>query len=311
MLRIALPLALMGALVPSMEVQAAGDAAPTVAVTVKPLHSLVAAVMAGIGKPDLLISGTARPRDYVPAAGVAEQLAKARLVFWIGPMLERNLARPLASVAGAAEVVAVSEGAGVVLRPVRTGGAWSLEDDVPVGSGTVSDTDGDLWLDPRNARAIVATVTARLGAADSTHAGRYTANAAKLYARLDALDASLQQQLSPVASWRFLVYRDDYQYLEQHYRLSAAGAVLGSSGEAPGPIRMEAVRHQIKLSRARCVFGEPDTPEPLLDAVTDGLGVRSGVLDPEGSALKPGPDLYFDLMSGLAASLRKCLLGRS
>jgi zinc transport system substrate-binding protein len=302
-------LALVSALLPGMAAQAAGDVALPVTVTVKPLHSLVAAVMVGIGKPDLLISGTAPARDYVPATGSTDRLAKARLVFWIGPMLERNLVRPLASIAGATEVVAVSGGSGIVLRPTRLGGIWNLEDDAPVGSGTVSETDGDLWLDPRNARAIVATVTARLAAADPAHAGHYTANAAKLYARLDALDASFQQQLLPVASWRFLVYRDNYQYFEQRYRISAAGAVLSAAGTPPGPIRMDAVRHQIKLSHARCVFGEPDSPEQLLDAVTDGLGVRTGALDPEGTALKPGPDLYFDLMSGLVASLRKCLLG--
>jgi zinc transport system substrate-binding protein len=153
----------------------------------------------------------------------------------------------------------------------------------------------------------VAVVAARLAAADPAHAGRYTGNAATLHQRLDALDASLQQQLGPVASTRFLVYRDSYQYLEQRYRLSAAGAVLGATGGSPGPIRMEAVRRQIKLSHARCVFGEPDAPEQLLDAVTDGLGVHTGVLDPEGLSLKPGPDLYVDLMNALVASLRKCL----
>ncbi len=303
-------LALIGALLMSPAAQAAGDAAPTIAVTVRPLHSLVAAVMAGVGKPDLVISGTAPVRDYAPAAGEIERLAAARLVFWVGPMLERTLDRPLAMIRGATEVVAVSEGAGIVLRPARSGGGWNLEDDASAGSGAISETDGDLWLDPRNARAIVATVTARLGAADPGHAGRYTSNAAKLYARLDALDASLQQQLAPVASARFLVYRDNYQYLEQRYRLSAAGAVLGAGGRPPGPLRMEAVRHQIKLSHARCVFGEPDAPEPLLDAVTDGLGVHTGTLDPEGLALKPGPDLYFDLMNALLGSLRKCLVGR-
>jgi zinc transport system substrate-binding protein len=303
-------LAVAGGVLASAIAHAQDGAAPAVVVTVKPLHSLVAGVMAGVGKPDLLISGQTPARDYVPPAGDAPRLAAARLVFWIGPMLERNLARPLALIKGATEVVAVSEGAGVVLRPTRTGGAWSLEDDAPLGSGAGSDTDGDLWLDPRNARAIVAVVTARLGAADPPHAGRYTSNAARLYARFDALDTSFQKQLAPIASLRFLVYRDNYQYLEQRYRLSAAGAVLGTSGEPPGPLRMEAVRHQVKLARARCVFGEPDAPEPLLDAVVDGLGVHTAVLDPEGIALKPGPDLYLDLMTGLASSLRKCLLGR-
>lgn len=302
-------LVLAGALLSSVSAQAAGDT-PQVAVTVRPLHSLVAAVMIGVGKPDLVISGNTLARDYVPVAGEADRLAKARIVFWVGPMLERNLVRPLASITGVTDVIAVSEAAGIVLRPSRSSGAWALEDDAPIGSGMFSEIDGDLWLDPRNARAIAAAVTARLGAADPAHAGRYTSNAAKLYQGLDALDASLQQQLGPVASSRFLVYRDNYQYLEQRYRLSAAGAVLGATGEAPGPIRMEAVRRQIKLSHARCVFGEPDSPEQLIDAVTDGLGVRTGVLDPEGVALKPGPDLYFDLMNGLLGSLRKCLVGK-
>jgi zinc transport system substrate-binding protein len=306
MSRILSSLALASALLTSGVAQAAGEVAPVVVVTVKPLHSLVAAVMAGIGKPDLMISGTTPARDFAPPAGEAEQLAKARIVFWIGPMLERGLVRSLTLIAGATDVVAVSQAPGIVLRPRRSSGVWNLEDDA-VGTGTVSETDGDLWLDPRNARAMVALVTARLGAADSIHAGRYTANAAKLYARIDALDASLQQQLTAIASARFLVYRDAYQYLEQRYGLSASGAVLGASGEPPGPLRMDAVRHQIKLARARCVFGEPDSPETLLDAVTDGLGLRTGTLDPEGVALKPGPDLYLDLMNGLAGALRKCL----
>ena len=304
-----LPLALAGALLTGAAARAAGDASPSVAVTIKPLHSLVAAVMAGIGKPDLMIPGTALPREYVPVAGEAERFAKARLVFWIGPMLERNLVRPLAAISGGTEVVAVSEAPGVILRPTRTGGVWGLEDDTPAGSGDVSEIDGHLWLDPHNARAAVGVIAARLGAADPAHAARYTGNAAKLHARIDALDALLQQRLAPIASWRFLVYRDDFQYLEQHYRLSAAGAILGGSGQPPGPRRMEALRHQIRLSHARCVFGEPDSPESLVDAVTDGLNVHTGSLDPEGIALKPGPDLYFDLMTALAGSLRKCLLG--
>jgi len=304
-----LPLALAGALSVGAGARAASDASPVVAVTIKPLHSLVAGVMAGIGKPDLVMPGTALPRDYQPTAADTARLAKARLVFWIGPMLERNFARPLAAISGATEVVSVAEGPGVVLRPIRSAGAWGLEDDTPAGTGDISATDGHLWLDPQNARAIVASAAARLGAADPAHAARYTANAAKLYARLDALDTTLRQKLAPTARWRFLVYRDDYQYLEQRYRLPAEGAVLGATRQPPGRLRLDAVRHQIQLSRARCVFAEPDSPEAVIDAVTDGLEVRTGSLDPDGIALKPGPDLYFELMTGLAGSLRKCLLG--
>jgi zinc transport system substrate-binding protein len=305
-----LPLALAAALLMGAAARAAGDPSPVVAVTIKPLHSLVAGVMAGIGKPDLVVPGTALPRDYAPTAADIQRLAKARLVFWIGPMMERNFARPLSAIAGATEVVSVAEGPGMVLRPTRSGGVWALEDDVPVGTGDTSATDGHLWLDPQNARVIVALAATRLGAADPAHAARYTSNAATLHARLDALDNTLRQKLGAVANWRFLVYRDDYQYLEQRYRLSAAGAILGAAGQPPGPLRLGALRHQIQLSRARCILGEPDSPEAVIDAVADGLNLRTGSLDPEGIALKPGPDLYFDLMTALAVSLRKCLLGR-
>ena len=96
-----LPLALASALSMGAAARAADDASPVVAVTIKPLHSLVAGVMAGIGKPDLVVPATALPRDYAPTAGETERLAKARLVFWIGPMLERNFTRPLARISGA------------------------------------------------------------------------------------------------------------------------------------------------------------------------------------------------------------------
>ncbi|MDE0811821.1 MAG: zinc ABC transporter substrate-binding protein, partial [Alphaproteobacteria bacterium] len=39
-------------------------AAPRTVVTIKPIHSLVAAVMAGIGQPRLLVTGAASPHAH-------------------------------------------------------------------------------------------------------------------------------------------------------------------------------------------------------------------------------------------------------
>ena len=39
--------------------------APKVVVSLKPVHSLVAGVMAGAGAPELLVKGAASPHDYV------------------------------------------------------------------------------------------------------------------------------------------------------------------------------------------------------------------------------------------------------
>jgi zinc transport system substrate-binding protein len=55
------------------------------------------------------------------------------------------------------------------------------------------------------------------------------------------------------------------------------------------------------------VFSEPDFQPKLVAAVTEATAARSGTLDAEGLMLTPGPDLYFDLMRGLAHNLAGCL----
>ena len=62
-----------------------------VVATIKPLHSLVAGVMQGVGAPDLLIPGTASPHTYSLKPSDARRLAEARVVFWIGPEIETPL----------------------------------------------------------------------------------------------------------------------------------------------------------------------------------------------------------------------------
>jgi zinc transport system substrate-binding protein len=56
-----------------------------------------------------------------------------------------------------------------------------------------------------------------------------------------------------------------------------------------------------------CAFAEPQFEPKLLATVTEGTGVRTGVLDPVGAGLTPGPGLYPALMRGLADSLADCL----
>ena len=70
---------------------------------------------------------------------------------------------------------------------------------------------------------------------------------------------------------------------------------------------MREIREKIRGLGARCVFGEPQFPPALLATLTEGTGARTGVLDPLGAALAPGPDAWFALMRALGASLAGCL----
>jgi len=296
-----------------LSIGCAAAAPPEVVVSIKPIHSLVAAVMEGVARPALIVAGGASPHLYTLRPSDAEHLASARIVFWIGPIFESFLAKPLAALAGGAEIVELDRVPAITLLPAREGGPWEPHADEPAQhranqhDAADQEMDGHLWLDPANAKAIAAIAATRLAAIDPANAARYRVNAAGLAGRLDALDAALDERLRPLRERPFVVFHDAYQYLTHRYGLAAVGSVTVSPERAPSARRIAAIHAKVAALKAHCVFREPQFPPRLVDTVMAGTAARSGVLDPEGSDLAAGPDLYVALMSGLADSLANCL----
>ena len=82
---------------------AAADAAVRVVATIKPVHSLVSAVMAGVGEPHLIMRGTASPHTFSLRPSDARVLEEAHVIFLIGESMETSLAGPIDSRAGRAK----------------------------------------------------------------------------------------------------------------------------------------------------------------------------------------------------------------
>lgn len=283
-----------------------------VAVTVKPVHSLVAAVMEGIGSPALLVPAGDSPHTHAVRPSEARVIENADLVFWVGPMLETSYAKPLRALARG-RIVTLTETPGLELLPVRAAGIAAHGDrgeeagsygGKPAGIAI----DPHIWLDPVNAKAIVSAIADALAAADSQNAGLYRANAAKTQARLDELDGQIKAEVGPVRDIPFLTYHDAYQYFEWRYRLADAGAIAISPEQQPGAGRLRALRKLILANGVVCVFTEPQFEPALARTLVAGTKARLGTLDPESRLeLPPGPDFYFGLMRGLARDLRDCL----
>jgi zinc transport system substrate-binding protein len=311
------------------------EAAPEVVVSIKPLHSLVARVMQGVGEPVLLVGGGASLHSYSLKPSQAAALESADLVVWIGPGFERFLAQPLEALAADAVRVEALELPGMVLRAPREGGAWELHDldhgqehaegeepdlqeehaehaeheseEHEAHAHEEGGVDGHLFLDPGNAAVLAEAVALALAALDPAQGAAYAANAAALRRELAALDAEIAATLAPVRARRFVVFHDAYQYFEAHYGLAAIGSIVVSPEQPPGVRRLAEIRDKIAALGATCVFAEPGFEPALVETVIAGTGARSGVLDPEGAALEPGPDMYGALLRGLAADLVACL----
>jgi zinc transport system substrate-binding protein len=327
---VALALVLGGTALRSAEAEA-----PRVVASIKPIHSLVAGVMQGVGEPDLLVLGTGSEHSYSVRPSQARALTEADVVFWVGETMETFLIKPLQALAGNAEVVELWQVPGLTLLPTREGGMWEAHDrwhehadaDADHGEGEhagehedegAGDHDADedhahgeidmhIWLDPGNAKVLVPAIASALSAADPGNASTYQANAARLGERLDQVDRSLQGRLATVADRPYVVFHDAYQYFEHRYGVKAVGAITINPTLRPSAQRLQEIHGRLEDLDAACVFAEPQFEPALVDTVIEGTGASKGVLDPLGAALDAGPQQYFQLIIGIADSLVACL----
>ncbi len=272
--------------------------APRVVASIKPVHSLVAAVMDGTGVPDLLVNGNGSPHSYSLRPSEARVLSRADIVFWIGPDFETFLQKPLDSLASEAVRVSWMEHLGVRLLPGRT-----------IDGGESSARDGHVWLDPANAVVMVRAITQTLQRADDENADLYADNAARTIETLENLDSELERMLVPVQKIPFITFHDALQYFETRYKLNAVGFVAVTPEQMSGAKHVAALTADITAQNPVCIFSEPGFASGLVQTLMAGTDLKRGTLDPEGAALRPGPDFYFDLMRGLADNLTACLSG--
>ncbi|WP_319641142.1 zinc ABC transporter substrate-binding protein [Rhizobium acaciae] len=297
--------------------------APVVVTSIKPIHSLVSAIMQGVGEPELIVDGAASPHTYNLKPSNARALQDAKVIFWVGPGLEAFLEKPLQALGRDASIAALDDAPGLVKLPFREGGAFEPHDDgdehdsasaAPEHEHDHAEADHDhgafdthLWLDPMNAKAMAAMITTTLVAADPANALTYQGNAKALDDKLDALDTEIKGMVAPVKDKPFIVFHDAYQYFEHRYGIRVAGSITVSPETIPGAERVSEIHRKVGELGATCVFAEPQFEPRLVNVVIEGTRAKSGVLDPEAATLKAGPDLYFNLMRGIANSMKDCL----
>lgn len=297
----------------------AAHAEPKVVASIKPIHSLVAAVMEGVGKPDLIVGGAGSPHDYALKPSQASLLENANLIFWVGHEFEAFLEKPVATIGEKARSIELVDTPALRKLAQREGGAFEEhdeshhngedheEDHAAKHDDHHEEFDLHFWLDPENAKILTTRIATTLVAADPENASRYEANAEATRSKLDVLSKETSAVLAPVQGKGFIVFHDAYQYFEIRFGLTATGSITINPEIMPGADRVREIQNKVHDSNALCVFSEPQFTPKLIAVVTEGTDARSGVLDPLGATLKDGPDLYFNLIRTMARSVRDCL----
>ena len=311
---------------------------PQVAVDIAPVHSLVARVMDGIGKPDLIIQPGASPHEYSLRPSEASALQAADLVFWIGPDLTPWLTDTIGTLASDAVATELMEADGTIELEFREGALFEAHDHDDHGDDDDHDDHGDdddhddhgddddhdeaesgheghdhgahdphAWLSPKNAMNWLNVIAGQLSAVDPDNAGAYFANAAAGRTEIKTLIGEVTATLDPVRGGQFIVFHDAYQYFEMDFDFPASGAISISDASDPSPARIAKIQARIAEQGIDCVLAEPQFNPGLVATVLDGTDAQTGILDPLGSDLELGPAFYPQLIRNLSNVLADCM----
>lgn len=255
--------------------------APAVVVSIKPLHAMVSAVMAGVGEPDLVIDGSTSPHTFSLKPSMAIKLQNADIVFWIGANLETTLKNPLDNLAEKAQII----------------GFEYLED----GSGP------HIWLDPQLAIIMVDDITRALADFDPNNANAYGQNASNYQSKIEDMQLRIKENLAPFSSRPIVMFHDAYAQFQTRFNLNIVGVVSISENQAPGPRHIRQIRQAIIEQGVICIFSEPQFNPKSIALIIEGTMAKSHELDPLGANLPAGPSQYIDLMNNMANALVECL----
>ncbi|MDX2113319.1 MAG: zinc ABC transporter substrate-binding protein [Alphaproteobacteria bacterium] len=282
-----------------------------VVVSIKPLHSLVAAVMKGDeNQPEVLLSGGQSLHSFSLKPSQAKMLADADLVFYISDEFELFMDKALDGAPRRLQRIALSKVSGLTLLPSRMGRGFEPHEhhhEHGHEHETQERHDLHLWMSPANAKVMVQEIARQLSVAYPQKKVLYMHNAELLVGKLDALDASLAARMEKLKGRPFVVFHDAYQYFEQRYGLRAAGSLTVHPERGLSAGHLADLRAKIASAQAVCVFREPQFDGAVIDNLLAGTGAKSAALDPEGALLAPSEALYFEMMEAIAAGFESCL----
>jgi len=296
-----------------------------VVTSIKPIHSLVSYVMEGVGKPDVIVDGYNSPHNFSLKPSHAKMLENADLVIWVGEDLETFLEKPLGTIAKKANNIEVMDLKGIRKLDFREKNIFEEHDkhkehghddhkDEHKEHGhndhkehdahAHGEHDPHLWLDPMNAKIIVKEITKQLAQLDSKNSSVYESNSKKALADIDKLTKNIKKDLNKNS--RFVVFHDAYQYFENRFGIQVIGSLTVNPDVMPGAGQLSEIREAIEHEKVNCLFSEPQFNPSIIKSIAKDTNVKIGILDPLGSKLDKGKNLYFDLLNNMASSFKGC-----
>ncbi len=184
------------------------------------------------------------------------------------------------------------------------------EADAHAGHNHEHGEDVHLWLDPISSLEFAERLKDRLSELYPQQAAQFAANYEQFEAEIRSMDAQLKSDLKPIQSRGFFVFHDAWGHFVEHYGLNQLGYFTVDPGRKPGARHLTEIREQLEAKQAVCVFSEPQFKPAIIRAVTSGLDVGQGEIDPLAGNVSADRGGYARYIKGVAKQFVSCLSAR-
>lgn len=266
--------------------------------SILPIHSLASLVTKGVSEPDYLVGGGFSPHSYTLKPSDIKKISQADVIFIIDKDFESFLSKALEG--REEKTFFLSKIPGIKLLP--------LSDTATINdSSDFSGYDFHLWLDTNNAENILRYMSQVLSTKDPNNKDIYEKNVASALQVLSKQTKDMEASFLDYKEEPFLVFHNGWQYFTSQNGLNVKGSILAHEEVSLSIKRRLQIEEQISEEGIKCIFSEPQFSNKIALSLAKKKELRIEEVDPLGSNIAPGSELYYRLIENAVSAMKRCL----
>lgn len=235
----------------------------TIYVTITPLKAIIEEITCGDFNVEVIVPDGASPETYEPSAKQLAKINESRMIFSTGLI---NFEQSIVERIDDAKIVNLSEGIELI-----EGSCSHHHHNHSHG------IDPHIWTSPKSLRSMV--ITARDAIMEEFPDNKeYAEAAARLLARIDALDAMCQQQIATSGVKAIMIYHPAYTYYARDYGIKQIA--IEHDGKEPTPKQLTSLCDKGNNLGIDIIFHQPQYSADKVSSIASDIGAEVVETDP-------------------------------
>ena len=283
----------------------------SIASSIRPIAMLLSAVTGDETSVNILLPGNMSPHDYRLKFSDIKLIKESELFFWVGPNLESGISKAVKT-HGTTNIIKLMDiddlswpKTTTELSHSHTDHNHGHDNEYESYEGVKDNRDPHIWLNPKNAVAIVATINELLAKKYPEKKEIFEKNTNNFETSLKSLNIVIRERLEEIKHKGFLVAHDGYRNFVDFYDLNQLGVV-----DLTDDISSSA-KHKDNLNKlidkTSCIFTDPQHTSKAANQLAKKFDIKSRELDLLGHNIPLGKKSYIDFLSKLSETVVECL----